>query len=71
MNAAVDAVSWLFDYLFEEIEQLTPHITAAKVGTPHEGHDGWGMRGVGPGTTQCGCGQSLDEAIHNYSRRSR
>jgi len=48
--------------LAREFAKLTPEITAAKAGTEHEGHDGWGM-GAGPGRVQCGCGASLDDVL--------
>lgn len=46
-----------------EIASLTPHIDAAKVGTTHEGHDGWGMRHDRPGETMCSCGEPITELL--------
>lgn len=58
-------------WIFEAIENLDPDIEAAKVGTEHEGHVGWGMNTDGPGVVQCGCGASLSQAIAAYDRRQR
>jgi hypothetical protein len=49
--------------ILEEIGLLGPAVEKTKLGTPHGGHDGWGMSGDGPGRVQCRCGESLDEII--------
>ncbi|MEU2616273.1 hypothetical protein ABZ570_32630 [Micromonospora sp. NPDC007271] len=53
----------LLEDLAVEAAALTPHINALKTGTPHEGHDGWGMNSRGPGRYQCACGESIDDLL--------
>ncbi len=49
--------------LAAEMNKLTPYIEAAKVGTEHEPHDGWGITWRHPGQTVCSCGAPITELL--------
>lgn len=51
------------DKFAQELTALTPAIDAAKVGTAHEGHDGWQSLWQRPGEVLCGCGESLNDIL--------
>lgn len=46
------------DELTREFLALTPLVEQSKVGTPHEGHDGWSSSGE-PRLARCGCGEVM------------
>ncbi len=55
--------TWTLYDLAREMEVLTPYIERAKVGSVHEGHDGWGFGWKNPGQTMCSCGESITELL--------
>lgn len=61
----------LMPWIFGVLDGLHPAMVAARVGTAHEGHVGWGSQPDGPGTVQCECGEPLDEILTAFEERNR
>lgn len=53
----------VFDVMTDLIVGLDPHVKAVKIGTEHEDHDGWGMRGDETGVYRCSCGGDITDLI--------